>query len=176
MIETLVTLDGSILLWIQESIRNPVLTPVMKLITSLGNAGMIWIAATLLLLISKKTRRVGCMSALALIGSLLINNMLIKVLVARPRPFVRLEELVILIPKPSEYSFPSGHTASSFAAGVVFFRNLPRKWGIPALILAFLIGLTRMYVGVHYPTDVLAGMITGTLLALGAERIVKKLD
>ena len=174
MLEALLNLDGGILLFIQEYIRNPILNPIVVFITSLGDEGLIWIAATVLLLIPKKTRKIGVMSGLALLGSLIINNNIIKNIVARPRPYTRLEDLTILIPKPGEYSFPSGHTSSSFAAGVVFFRNLPKKWGVPALVLAILIGLSRMYVGVHYPTDVLAGMIVGTLLAIGAEYLVLK--
>ena len=174
MLEALLNLDGGILLIIQEYIRNPILNPIVVFITSLGDEGLIWIVATILLLIPKKTRKIGVMSALALLGSLIINNNIIKNIVARPRPYARLEDLTILIPKPGEYSFPSGHTSSSFAAGVVFFRNLPKKWGVPALVLAILIGLSRMYVGVHYPTDVLAGMIVGTLLAIGAEYLVFK--
>ncbi len=174
MLEALLNLDGNILLFIQELIRNPIWNPIVVFITSLGDGGRIWIAVTLLLLISKKTRKIGIMSGVALIGSGLINNTLIKNLVARPRPYTRLEDLTILISKPGEFSFPSGHTASSFAAGVVFFRQLPKKWGVPALILAILIGLSRLYVGVHYPTDVLAGMIVGTLLAIGSEYLVLK--
>lgn len=174
MLEALLNLDSNILLFIQEYIRNPVLNPIIVFITSLGDGGMIWIAATILLLIPKKTRKIGIMSAAALLGSLIINNNIIKNIVARPRPYTVLEELSILIPKPGEYSFPSGHTSSSFAAAVVFFRQLPKKWGVPALVLAILIGFSRIYVGVHYPTDVLAGMAVGTLLAIGAEYMVLK--
>ena len=174
MFETLLNLDGNILLFIQEYIRNPILNPIVAFITSLGNEGMIWILLTLLLLIPKKTRKIGVMSALALLGSLLINNMLIKNLVARPRPYTRLEDLMILVPEPGEFSFPSGHASSSFAAAVVLFRQLPKKFGTPALTLAVLIGLSRLYVGVHYPTDVLAGAVTGTLIAIGSEYLVLK--
>lgn len=172
MIENLLTLDGAVLLWIQEFLRHPFFDPIVIFITSLGDAGLIWIVATILLLIPKKTRKAGCISALALLGSLLINNYLIKNLVARPRPFTKLAELTILIPKPGEFSFPSGHTSASFAAATVFYRHLPKKLGVPAMILAVLIGFSRLYVGVHYPTDVLAGAILGTLIGYLAEWIV----
>ena len=112
------------------------------------------------------------MSAVALIGSLVINNHLIKNLVQRPRPFVTFTDLKIIIPTPSEFSFPSGHTASSFAAASVFYRHLPKKLGIPSVILAGLIGFSRLYVGVHYPTDVIAGVIMGILLSYMAEFLV----
>jgi undecaprenyl-diphosphatase len=172
MLETLLNVDGGALLFIQEYLRNPFLNRIMIFITTLGDGGAVWIAATMALLIPKKTRKIGIMSALALLSSLLINNYLIKNLVQRPRPFVTFEELRIIIPTPSEYSFPSGHTASSFAAASVFYRHLPKKLGIPAIVLAGLIGASRLYVGVHYPTDVLAGIITGILLSYLAQAIL----
>ena len=170
--ETLLNIDGGLLLLIQEYVRTPLLDKIMIFITSLGNGGMIWIAATILLLIPKKTRKVGIMSGVALLGSLIINNHIIKNIVQRPRPFVTFTDLQILIPTPSEFSFPSGHTASSFAAAGVFYSNLPKKFGVPAVILAGLIGLSRLYVGVHYPTDVIAGIVMGILLSFMAERLV----
>lgn len=175
MFEALLNLDGGFLLFLQESVRNPLLDRLMIGITSLGDDGWIWILATILLLIPKKTRKVGVLSAVALLGSLLINNYLIKNIVQRPRPFVTFQELQIIIPTPSEFSFPSGHTSSSFAAAAVFYRHLPKKLGIPSVILACLIGFSRLYVGVHYPTDVLAGAVMGILLSYLAEFLVSRL-
>lgn len=173
MPEILLNLDGGFLLFLQENVRNPILNTIMIFITSLGDGGFIWIAATIALLIPKKTRKVGAMSAVALLGSLLINNHLIKNLVQRPRPFVTFTDIQILIPTPSEFSFPSGHTSSSFAAASVFYRFLPKKAGIPAIVLAGLIGFSRLYVGVHYPTDVIAGVIMGILLGFMAWFLVE---
>ena len=130
-----------------------------------------WIAIAVLLLFVKNYRKVGLMVGGSLLGSLVFNNMIIKNIVARPRPYRMMEELMILIPEPGEYSFPSGHTSSSFAAGVVLYLMLPKKYGIPAMVLAFLIGISRLYVGVHYPTDVLGGMVMGTLLAVATVKI-----
>ena len=172
MLETLLNLDGGFLLFLQESVRNPILDNIMIFITSLGNGGMIWIAATIVLLIPKKTRKAGIMSAVALLGSLIINNKIVKNIVQRPRPFVTFTDLQIIIPTPSEFSFPSGHTSSSFAAAAVFYRHLPKKLGLPAVILAGLIGFSRLYVGVHYPTDVIAGVLMGILLSYLAEYLV----
>ena len=172
MLETLLNLDGGVMLFLQESERNPILDSIMIFITSLGNGGMIWIAATILLLIPKKTRKAGVMSAVALLGSLIINNNIVKNIVQRPRPFVTFADLQIIIPTPSEFSFPSGHTSSSFAAAAVFYRHLPKKLGIPSVILAGLIGFSRLYVGVHYPTDVIAGVLMGILLSYLAEYLV----
>ena len=172
MLETLLNLDGGFLLFLQESVRNPILDNIMIFITSLGNGGMIWIAATIALLIPKKTRKAGVVSAVALLGSLIINNNIVKNIVQRPRPFVTFTDLQIIIPIPSEFSFPSGHTSSSFAAAAVFYRHLPKKLGLPSVILAGLIGFSRLYVGVHYPTDVIAGVLMGILLSYLAEFLV----
>lgn len=172
MLESLLNIDGGVLLFIQENIRNPILNSIMVFITTLGDKGYIWIAATILLLIPKKTRKVGVMSAIALLGSLIINNEIIKNLVKRPRPFVTFTDLQIIIPTPSQYSFPSGHTSSSFAAAAVFYRHLPKKLGVSSVILAGLIGFSRLYVGVHYPTDVLAGVVMGIFLSYLAEFLV----
>lgn len=176
MLETLLNLDGGFLLFLQESVRSPILNSIMIWITSLGDAGKIWIVLTIVLLFYPKTRKVGIMSAVALLGSLLINNYLIKNLVQRPRPFVTFTDLRIIIPTPSEFSFPSGHTSSSFAAAAVFYRHLPKKLGLPSVILAGLIGFSRLYVGVHYPTDVIAGALMGILLSYMAEFLVNFLE
>lgn len=172
MLETLLNLDIGFLLFLQESVRTPILNSIMIFVTSLGNGGMIWIVATVLLMIPKKTRKVGITSAVALLLSLIINNNIIKNIVQRPRPFATFKELQIIVPIPSEFSFPSGHTASSFAAASVFFRQLPKKLGLPSVILAGIIGFSRLYVGVHYPTDVIAGVIMGILLSYLAQILV----
>lgn len=174
--DALLQLDSRILLWIQEAVRTDFLTPIFRFITTLGDGGMIWIILALIFLCSKKYKKVGVAIALALIGSLVFNNLLLKNIVGRIRPYEVIEELTILIEKPGEFSFPSGHTGSSFAAAAAIFLGTPRKIGIPALVLAFFIGISRLYVGVHYPTDVLGGMITGTILAIGAYNMVKKLE
>ena len=173
--EGFLQLDGNILLWIQEYIRSDFLTPIFKFITSLGDEGYVWIAIAIVLLFVKNYRKVGLMVGASLLGSLLFNNMLVKNIVARPRPYRMIETLTILIPEPGEYSFPSGHTSSSFAAGVVLYLMLPKKYGIPAMILASLIGISRLYVGVHYPTDVLGGMVMGTLIAVTVVKVTEKI-
>jgi membrane-associated phospholipid phosphatase len=172
MIEALVNFDGSILMFIQEYIRNPILTPIFTFITHLGDGGMIWILISTLLLIFKQTRKVGLMSICALIGSLLINNLFLKNLLERTRPFDVIQELLPLITKPIDFSFPSGHTGSSFAAACVMYRRMPRSFGIPVIILAVLIGVSRLYLGVHYPSDVLFGAITGVGISYLSEALV----
>lgn len=166
-------MEAAFLLFIQDHIRNAILTPIMVFATIIGEMGLVWIAVTLLLLFIPKTRKVGIMCALALIVVLFSNNMLIKNLVARPRPFTVIPGLTVLGPVPHDYSFASGHTCSSLATATVCWRNLDRKFGIPAVVLALLISLSRLYLGAHYPTDVLGGMVLGILIALLAEKAVR---
>lgn len=173
MLNWLLDLDGNILLFIQEFIRNPLITPLVRAITTLGNGGMIWILLTLIMLVLPKTRKTGCMMSVALLGTLLVNNILLKNLIGRTRPYEVIEVLTYLVPKPGEYSFPSGHAGSSFAVACVIFRQFPKRYGVPALILATLIALSRLYVGVHYLSDVLFGIIDGIAIGLAAEAIVE---
>jgi len=172
--EWLFYLDASLLLWIQENLRVSWLTPFFKQITKLGNVGWFWIFLTVILLLIPKQRRTGAMCAASLVGSVVVNNLFLKNVVARTRPYEVVEGLTRLIEKQSDYSFPSGHTAASFAAAVILFLQLPKKYGIPALILAVLISFSRLYLGVHYPTDVLAGAVSGTLIALAVHWIFEK--
>ena len=166
MLETLLTAEGNFLLWLQNSVRNDILDPVFVFITTLGNGGAVWIIASAVMLIPKKTRRVGIAALIALAASAVIDNVLLKNIVARPRPYDVITGLTSLVGAQKDYSFPSGHTGSSFAAAIVMLRMLPKRYGVPAVVLAALIGLSRLYVGVHYPTDVLAGMMIGTGIAL----------
>ncbi len=172
----LTNVDHAILLAIQEFCRNSVLTPVFRFITHLGDYGLFWIGFTALLLCLKRTRKTGLLCAGALIGSLLINNALLKNLVARPRPFDAFSDILPLIKRPLDFSFPSGHTGSSFAFAWVFFRRMPKKYGIPVLVLAALVAFSRLYLGVHYPGDVLGGLITGILIGEAQVRLLAKLE
>ena len=142
------------------------LTPIFRFITTLGNAGVIWIVLSVGLLIPKKTRRVGALALVSLVFSALIDNVILKNVVARTRPYDVIEGLTSLVGAQKDYSFPSGHTGSAFAAAVVLFLGLPKKCGIPILVFACLMGLSRLYVGVHYPSDVLGGALIGTGIAL----------
>ena len=172
--EWLLELDGNILLFIQEYLRFEWMTPIWKFITSLGNAGWFWIVLTVILLIPKKTRKIGIASALSLLIGVLITNIALKNLVARTRPYEVVEGLKLLVGKAHDYSFPSGHSCASFASAFVIYKMAPSKFGIPSVILAALIALSRLYVGIHYPTDVIAGTIIGIVSALTALWIVKK--
>ena len=158
--------DGQFLIWLQENVRTDFLTPIMKLITHLGDKGIFWILIAIVMLFFKKTRPLGIMAGIALVFSVLINNALIKPNVGRIRPYEVVDGLKLLIERQHDPSFPSGHSGASFAAAVVFLVKGPKKIGIPAIIMAALIAFSRLYVGVHYPTDVICGIITGTCCAL----------
>lgn len=173
--DILLQLDRNILLFIQECIRQDWMDGFWKGITTLGNSAWFWIVASMIMLIFKKTRKVGATALLGLAIGALLTNVLLKNLVERIRPYEVIDGLTILIEKQHDFSFPSGHTCASFAAAVVYFRTLPKKWGIPAVVLASLIGLSRLYVGVHYPSDVLAGFVVGCLGAFLAVWLIEKL-
>lgn len=159
-------IDADILLYVQEHIRNGFLDPFFKTITHLGDAGIFWIILTAVLLCFRKTRRAGVYSALALFGSVILNNMILKPLVARVRPYEVIDGLTLIVDRAKDYSFPSGHTAASFASAVAMCRQLKKPYGVLLLILAALIAFSRIYVGIHYPTDVLGGLISGVFLGI----------
>lgn len=155
-----------------QGLKNPFLDGLMPLISSLGNRGMIWILAAFIFLCIKPTRRWGAAMGAALILGFLAGNVILKPLIGRVRPFEAIEGIELLIAAPKDFSFPSGHTLSSFAAAsALFFRN--KKWGGAALVLAFLIAFSRLYLYVHYPTDILGGMAIGVLLGYLGYRISK---
>lgn len=161
-------MDFAILDWIQENLRCGILDSVMKAITSLGDGGKIWVICTVVLLLIPRTRKAGLAMALALALNVLFCNVLLKPLVARPRPCDVNPAVQLLIERPLDYSFPSGHTASSFAAAFALYFSGKKLW-IPVTILAGLIGFSRLYLYVHYPSDVLAGALIGVMLGwLGA--------
>ena len=165
--------EASIILWIQENLRGP-LDGVVKFITHLGDDGLLWIAMGIVLLFWKKTRPIGITVLLSLLFDYLIINVALKTLVARPRPFVVNELIQPLITNVSPYrSFPSGHSGGSFAAMFALYKWVPKKVGIPALILASLVALSRLYVGVHYPTDIIAGCIIGFICSILAYKVVQ---
>jgi len=172
--QTFSNFEGGFLLFIQEHLRVPGLDGAMRFITHLGDAGAIWIVIALALLAIPRTRRAGLVCAAALIVNLFITNIALKNIIQRIRPYDVMNSLKILVEAEHDFSFPSGHTAASFACAWAMRRTLPKKCWIPAIVLAALISLSRLYVGVHYPTDVIAGMLVGIFAAEISFRALKK--
>lgn len=168
--------DLSILRFIHYNMSNDFLDWLMPLVTKLGDAGIIWIIVAVVFLFFKKTRRTGAAIGVAMLLGLVIGNGFLKNLVERPRPFdvvgraIRPEQLII--DPPTDYSFPSGHTLSSFAAATAIYRD-HTLLGFVAYVVAGFIAFSRLYLYVHYPTDVLGGIILGLLLGLLGCKIVQ---
>lgn len=148
--------------FIQSHLRCGFLDTVMPFLSALGDSGMVWIVCAVLLLFIPKTRKIGTAMAIGLLLEALCCNVILKPLVARVRPCDVNPAVRLLIARPTDYSFPSGHTGASFAAVSALFFGKNRLW-IPALILASLIAFSRLYLYVHYPTDVLAGAMIGIM-------------
>ena len=145
--------------WFQN-IHNTFLDFIVPKITSLGNGGWFWIAITLLLIFIPSKRKWGFQAVFSIIITVIICNLILKPLIMRCRPCWLEPDVPLLVKIPKDYSFPSGHSNISFAvATAIFTRN--KKIGIPALVLAALIAISRLYVFVHWPTDVLVGTIIG---------------
>lgn len=149
-----------------QTIHNPVLDTVMCGITRLGDAGIIWILLCIVLLVLPKTRKSGVILMAALLVDLVICNGILKPLVHRIRPFDVRTGIELLVKRPTDFSFPSGHTAASFASVMALYLAGEKKIWISSLGLAVLIAFSRLYLYVHYPTDVLGGVVAG--LAAGA--------
>ena len=165
--ETIQYLDEQIILWIQEHIVWDWLSGPMMLISKMGNAGWFWILLGVLLLLwgikNRKFARYGLALLLCLGTTALVCNVILKPMTGRIRPYDLLG-FSILVPPLADFSFPSGHTSASFAAATAIYA-MNRKWGIAAYIFAVLMGVSRLYLGVHFPTDVLAGGIIGFVMA-----------
>ena len=178
-----VSFDLPILDWIQANLKNGFGDVFWPIITLFGDGGIFWIGVAVVLLIFPKTRKTGIGMGIALFIGVIVCNVTMKPLIGRIRPYDFQEQnLGVIIPllrdRLHDYSFPSGHTIASFEASVVIFRNY-KKAGIAAILLAFLIAFSRLYMYYHYPTDVLFSMVVGTIFAIIGDKlagvIVKKL-
>ena len=170
--------DLPILDWIAEHLWCPFLDGVMPFVTHLGDGGILWIALAVILLCFPKYRKTGFAMSAALLMGLLICNLWLKPWIGRLRPFDYQLQcynrlIPLLIEAPTDYSFPSGHTIASFeAATVLLIRH--KKWGIMAMVLAVLIAFSRLYLYVHYPTDVLSSIVLGIGIAFAANYFVNQ--
>ena len=146
---------------------------LMPKITILGNGGILWVLIAIFLLFNSRTRKNGIQLGAGCVGCVLIGNLLLKNIVARNRP-CWIEEHAMLIAMPNDYSFPSGHTAASFASVSALYFAGRKRMAAGAFVLSVLIAFSRMYLYVHYPTDVLGGLIIGLLCGWIADMIIQK--
>jgi len=167
MFDLLKNLDIEWFYFINHDLSNTFLDLIMPLVSISGDGGMIWILAALVLIVfgRQETKRAAFLMLAALFISYLVGEEVLKALFQRPRPFQTLPGVNLLVPPPGSFSFPSGHTANAFAAGLVLARKIPAL-ALPALIIAVLMAFSRVYVGVHYPLDVLCGALVGIACAL----------
>ena len=173
-----VSFDLPLLDWIQANLQSGFMDKIMPIVTVFGDGGIFWIAWAVLLILFPKTRKTGLGMGFALMMGLLLCNLTLKPLVARIRPYdlqweLYGREIVLLTGKMHDFSFPSGHTIASFEAATVLLKN-SKKMGIPAMALAIAIAFSRLYLYVHYPTDVLVSIILGIILALIGDALAAK--
>lgn len=170
--------DLPVLDWIAGNLWCPFLDAIMPLVTALGNGGIFWIALSVIFMLIPKYRKAGFSMGAALLMGLVLCNLILKPLVARIRPYdYQMEHfgvvIDLLIATPHDYSFPSGHTIASFEAATALLLH-DRKLGIPAMVIAVLVAFSRLYLYVHYPTDVIASVILGIGLAFLGSWLVQK--
>lgn len=170
--ETILQLDTAVLDWIHRYMSCGFLDHIMPMLSFLGNKGGLWIGTAAVLLFCKRHRKTGLAMLVSLGLCLVIGNLILKPLVGRARPFEGGAMTTLLIEAPLDFSFPSGHTMTSFAsAGVLLAAD--KRLGIPALCLAVLIAFSRLYLYVHYPTDVLAGAVLGLAVSFVSCRLCR---
>ena len=161
----IMSIEFLILDFIQDYIKNPVFDFIIPKVTVLGNAGIIWIVVAVVMLCIPKYRKNGIALATGLIACLLLGNLFLKPLVARVRPFDVAEGIKLLIAAPTDFSFPSGHIYSSVVGAYVLSKT-DKRFGYVAIPLAVLIAFSRLYLYVHYPTDILGGILLGGLISV----------
>ena len=166
--------EFSFLYAIQE-IHNPVLDKIMVFITSLGEDGILWLSIGVICMFFKKHRKMGAQLFLSMLCTYVLGNLILKNIFARPRPCDIDTAITLLVSHPRGFSFPSGHSINSMAAAVALFLN-NKKIGIPAIIVAILMGFSRLYLFVHFPTDVLGGFVIAILVAIGVDFGFRKIQ
>lgn len=172
MFDFIQNLDFTILNFIYENIRNDFLNYPMIFISTLGNAGFIFIVSILILLFNKKTRKIGITLGISLVIGVVIVNLIMKPSIARVRPYEINQSIELLTSKMNDYSFPSGHTLAAFEfATAIFLYN--KKWGYVSFIFAILMGFSRLYLYVHFPSDVICGAILGIIFSIISYYITK---
>lgn len=162
------------ILYAINNFHNPILDKIMVAITILGDSGLIWIASAVCMLFIKKTRKCGVLMLVSMGIGLILGNGILKNLIARERPCWIDSSIALLIPTPHDFSFPSGHTLASFEATVMIYLH-NKKWGKISVVLATLIAFSRMYLFVHFPTDIICGAILGTIISILVHNAYEKI-
>ena len=152
-------------LYALQNIHNPVLDKIMIVLSTIGDAGLFWIGVAILLICMKKYRKCGLQVAVAMLLTFIVGNLILKNMIHRDRPCWIDPSITLLVKSPSDFSFPSGHSMNGFAASVSILL-CDKKLGIAAVILAAAIAFSRLYNFVHFPTDVIAGIVIGIVSAL----------
>ena len=171
--------DLPVLDWIQSNLQSAFMDFLMPIITIFGDAGIFWIACSVILLLIPKYRKAGLSMGIALLLGLLVCNVTMKPLFARIRPYDYKEQYLdtlipLLVERRHDFSFPSGHTIASFEACTALMLR-DKRLGIPATLLAILIAFSRLYLYVHYPTDVIASVILGICFGFLGTWIVNRI-
>ena len=174
MLDIINNLDLNILHFIRDNFSNSIMDEIMIFITKLGDKGFIWILIGLILIAQKKYRKIGFILLIALLITSIIGEGILKNIVQRARAFITYPDIKILITPPTSFSFPSGHTASSFTAAVVLGYYF-KSWRFIFYILASLIAFSRVYLFVHYPSDVIAGIILGVISGLLTIKVINNI-
>ena len=157
--------DISVIEFFQNHLQCKFLDVFFKMFTYLGEIGIIWIITGVIMLFFKTTRKTGFMVLIGLLVGVLVGNLFLKNIIARPRPFQELTDITLKIKEPSGYSFPSGHTLSSFISAIIILLN-HKKLGLISLTVAMLIAISRIYFAVHYLTDIAGGVVLGIIIAI----------
>lgn len=173
MFSLLTELELPFLYWMQ-AMHTPFLDWFMPKVTFLGEVGWFWLVTGAVLLCVKKTRKTGIAMLLSIFIGFLLGNVFLKNLVERQRPCWIDPAVQLLVASPRDFSFPSGHSLVSFE-GAVSILLYHKKWGIGALVLAFLIAVSRLYLFVHFPSDVIVGSLMGVVIAWAVHRLVQKI-
>lgn len=162
---TIKSLDIQWFYFVNQSLHNALFNVVMPFVSNVGDNGLLWLFFALLLyLFGPKMRRTSFLMLLALFISFVLGEEILKHIFQRPRPFLSLEGVNLLVATPGSFSFPSGHAANAFASSLVVARKIPRLARL-ALLTAVVVAFSRVYVGVHYPLDILGGALLGALCA-----------
>ena len=202
--DSFIQFDGNLLIGIQHALNADWLTPVMKFITLFGENGIFWIFVCLVMILFRRTRRLGVICAVSLLFTFICCNLIIKPAVDRVRPWVTFQMVDAMLPPPGDASFPSGHSANAMGpAWAMFIATRPvrtpegrsydevkclgwkgegvsprlmHRLGIAAVVLAVLIGISRLYLGMHYPSDVVCGLLLGMIVATVVYKVILKIE